>query len=216
MPMIYPRHQRRAVSVSDRSLSAPPNLQPTISVRQIALSTIVLQLQTRYRKCVHFRGGAYIEVEKVRTASLRTKGAYNRGADVRTSNLETVANLSQTRRAERHGGRCLQKAVYVRKIMLAPRRAVGVSRPLRRPSNNRRNLAGSRIAARDRRSDATGPHGPRSPQRRCDRSLRSPIFMHFPQFSPPLPPCPLSFGVLFFSLWVSIKSAEAAHVAVAL
>jgi hypothetical protein len=163
MPMIYPRHQRRAVSVSDRSLSAPPNLQPTISVRQIALSTIVLQLQTRYRKCVHFRGGAYIEVEKVRTASLRTKGAYNRGADVRTSNLETVANLSQTRRAERHGGRCLQKAVYVRKIMLAPRRAVGVSRPLRRPSNNRRNLAGSRIAARDRRSDATGPHGPRSP-----------------------------------------------------
>ena len=136
------RHQQRAGSVSDRSLSASvPTSAPSsalrahasgrrrqaarsptrgegsrqgpISVRRCVLLAIVLQLQPRYGYCVQNGGGAYIEVENVRTTSLRTKGAYKRGCDVRTCNFEAVANLSQTRRAERHGGRSLQKAVVV-------------------------------------------------------------------------------------------------------
>jgi hypothetical protein len=83
-----------------------------ISVRQRPLLTTELQLQPRYRKCVHLGGGAYIEVEKVRTESLRTKGAYIWGSDVRTCNLEVVANRLRLRRAERRGGRFLQKAIY--------------------------------------------------------------------------------------------------------
>jgi hypothetical protein len=161
------RHQQRAGSVSDRSLaastrrSAPSsaalrqstpvggdkqhwlpqggegNLQHTISVRLGFLLTIVLQLQSRYRKCVHFKGGAYIGVENVRTTSLRTKGAYISESDVRTRNFEAVANSSQTRRAERHGGRSLQMAISVPRIVVLRRRVASVSRPLRRPSNDR-------------------------------------------------------------------------------
>jgi hypothetical protein len=84
-----------------------------LSVRRRTLSSIVLHLQPRYRKCVHFGGGAYIEVENVRTTSLRTKGAYISGCDVRTCNLGAIANRLQLESPERHGGRSLQKAIYV-------------------------------------------------------------------------------------------------------
>jgi hypothetical protein len=108
----------------------------SLSVRQSALSSIVLQLQPRYRKCVHFGGGAYIEVEKVRTTSLRTKGAYISCSDVRTCNLETIANRLQLPPAERHGGRSLQKAVSARTLQRRPWRAADASPPLRsRPHN---------------------------------------------------------------------------------
>ena len=83
----------------------------SISVRMRSLSSIVLQLQPRYRKCVHFRGGAYIEVENVRTTSLRTKGAYISGSDVRTRNSGAIANLLRLESPERHGGRSLQLAI---------------------------------------------------------------------------------------------------------
>ena len=84
-----------------------------VYARHRKLSSIVLQLQPRYRKCVHFHRGAYIKVENVRTGSLRTKGAYISGSDVRTCSLETVVNLLQLRRAERRGRRSLQKAISV-------------------------------------------------------------------------------------------------------
>jgi hypothetical protein len=127
------RHQQRAGSVSDRSLaasirrSAPSSVasrhllpqegersrRHLISVRQYSLSSIVLQLQPRYRKCVHFRRGAYIEVEKVRTETLRTKGAYIMGSDVRTCRFGVIANLLQLEPAQRRGGRRRQKAICV-------------------------------------------------------------------------------------------------------
>jgi hypothetical protein len=84
-----------------------------IYVRQRTLSSIVLQLQPRYGKCVHFGGGAYIEVENVRTESLRTKGAYILGSDVPTCGFGVIANLLQLGQTQRQGGRSLQKAIYV-------------------------------------------------------------------------------------------------------
>ena len=105
-------------------------------VRRRHLFTIVLQLQPRYRKCVHFGGGAYSEVENVRTGSLRTKGAYIRGSDVRTCNLETIANRLQLPPAKRHGDRSLQKAISARTLQRRPRRAAGLSPPLRSRSHN--------------------------------------------------------------------------------
>jgi hypothetical protein len=158
--MNHQRHQQRAGSVSDRSLSTehedrrttaePMNLRcrplinvtltrpsgiclrqeatndavsrrergfgdamsdESISVRLRSLSSIVLQLQPRYGKCAHFGGGAYIEVEKVRTTSLRTKGAYISGSDVRTRNSGAIANLLRLESPRRHGGRSLQLAI---------------------------------------------------------------------------------------------------------
>ena len=131
--MHHQRHQQRAGSVSDRSLatstrrSAPssaalPHLLPqggeglfqcSISVRRRALSSIVLQLQRRYRNCVQNGGGAYIEIEKVRTESLRTKGAYISGSDVRTCNFEAVANLLRLAFRKCGGDRFLKKAISV-------------------------------------------------------------------------------------------------------
>ena len=82
-----------------------------ISVRQQALLIVVLQLQLRYRKCAHFREGAYIEVENVRTASLRTKGAYISGSDVRTCNFEAMTNRLRFAQARRRGERFLPKVI---------------------------------------------------------------------------------------------------------
>ena len=82
-----------------------------ISVRRGRLLTTELQLQPRYRKCVHFQGGAYIEVEKVRTASLRTKGAYISGSDVRTCNFEAMTNRLRFAQARRRGERFLPKVI---------------------------------------------------------------------------------------------------------
>ena len=173
------RRQQRAGSVSDRSLSAPigrsapstalrappPTMregkyQYPIYVRRSFLLTIVLQLQPRYRKCVYFRGGAYIEVEKVRIAPLRTKGAYISGSDVRTCDFAVIANRLQLRRAERHGGRSLQKAVYVPRFAMHQRRAAGVSRPLRRAGNERQCCLNRTISERGSRSNATGASRP--------------------------------------------------------
>ena len=156
--MNHPRQQQRAGSLSDRSLaastrrSAPSSVASRhllpqegegsfhnpISGRRRSLSSIVLQLQPRYRKCVHFGEGAYIEVENVRTTSLRTRGAYFRGSDVRTGNFAATANLLQLAPAERHGGRSLQKAISVPQCATGPRRAAGMSRPLRRAGDSRR------------------------------------------------------------------------------
>ena len=112
--------------------------QDALSVRERGLLTIVLQLQPRCRKCVHFGGGAYIEVENVRTTSLRTKGAYISGSDVRTYDFGAIAILLQLAPAERHGGRSLQKAISVPQCATGPRRAAGMSRPLRRAGDSRR------------------------------------------------------------------------------
>ena len=133
MTMNHQRHQQRAGSVSDRSFATPIRRSApssalrapsptrgegtaTLSVRRRDLLTIVLQLQPRYGYCVQNGGGAYIDDRFVRTESLRTKGAYISGSDVRTCNFEAVANLLRLAPAKRHGGRSLQKAAYVRRL----------------------------------------------------------------------------------------------------
>ena len=127
-----------------------------ISVRQRGLSAIELQLQQRYRYCAQNGGGAYIDDRFVRTESLRTKGAYISGSDVRTCNFNAIANLLRLEPAERRGGRSLQKAIYDRKIIASSRRAAGVSRLLRRPSNERSSLRSRTNIHASKRSKRNG------------------------------------------------------------
>jgi hypothetical protein len=127
-----------------------------ISVRQRGLSSIELQLQQRYRYCVQNGGGAYIDDRFVRTESLRTKGAYISGSDVRTCNFNVIANLLRLEPAERRGGRSLQKAISVPEVAVRSRRAAGVSRLLRRPSNERSSLRSRTNIHASKRSKRNG------------------------------------------------------------
>ena len=152
MPTNQLRHQQRAGSVSDRSLSAPTNLHPSLSVRQRVLFTIVLQLQPRYRCCVQNGRGACNEGRFARVTSLRTKGACKPRSDARTCIFVAAANRWQLEPAERREGRSLQKAISAPQLDRPPRRAAGVSRPLRYPSNSpdafsSKAIAGGGVAA---------------------------------------------------------------------
>ena len=130
--------------------------ETTIFVRRCRLSSIVLQLQSRYGYCVQNDGGACNEGRFARVTSLRTKGACKPGGIARTCDFTAIANLLRLAPAERRRGRYLHEALSVPQIFARHRRAAGVSRLLRRPSNERSSLRSRTNIHASKRSKRNG------------------------------------------------------------
>jgi hypothetical protein len=87
--------RRRAGSVIDRSLSAPPSVRHPISARQCRLLTIVLQLQLSYCCSAHREKSAHNFGRLVRVGALTNRGAHKLRELVRTRFAGVIANRLQ-------------------------------------------------------------------------------------------------------------------------
>jgi hypothetical protein len=133
--MKHQRHAQRAGSVSDRSPRAPLTFQPASSVRRDSLLTIVLQLQLKCCCSAHHTKSAHKTSPFVRVEALTNKGCAQTLRICAHASRRRFCNSIAIAMTASRGRHCRHTAIYARKIA-PPRRAAGVSRPLRSRRNN--------------------------------------------------------------------------------